>query len=50
MSGTDPAEVAACQDNGYLVRVRRGYFVLRMGQVPSELQALRAGTGQGGRP
>jgi hypothetical protein len=50
MSGIDPAEVAACQDNVYVVRVRRGHFVLRIGQVSPELQALRAGTGQGGRP
>jgi hypothetical protein len=50
MSGTDPAEVAACQDIGYVVRARSGYFVLRIGQVSPELQALRAGTVQGGRP
>jgi len=50
MSGIDPAEVATCQDNGYVVRARSGHFVLRMGQVSPELQALRAGTGQGGRP
>jgi hypothetical protein len=50
MSGTDSAEVAACQDTGYLVRIRQSHFVLRIGQVSSELQVLRAGTGQGGRP
>ena len=50
MSGTDPAEVAACLDTGYVVRIRRGRFVLRIGQVLPELQALRAGAGQGGRP
>lgn len=50
MSGIDPAEVAACQDDGYVVRVRQGHFVLRSGQFSPELQALDAGTGQGGRP
>ena len=50
MSGIDPAEVAACQDTGYFVRVRQGRFVLRIRQVSSELQALDVGAGQGGRP
>jgi hypothetical protein len=50
MSGIDTAKIAAFQDAGYVVSLRQGRFVLRMGQVPSELQALRAGTGQGGRP
>ena len=50
MSGIDPAEVASCHDAGYVVRVRQGRFVLRIGQVSSQLKALRAGTGQGGRP
>lgn len=50
MSGIDPAEVAACQDTGYVVSIRQDRFVLRIGQVSSELQALHAGTGQGGRP
>ena len=50
MSGIDPAKVAAYQDTDYVVRVRSGQFVLRIGQVSPELQALDAGTGQGGRP
>ena len=50
MSGIGPAKVAACQDNGYVVRVRQGRFVLRVGQLSPELQALYAGTGKDGRP
>lgn len=33
LSGIDPAEVAACQDTGYVVRARSGHFFLRMGQI-----------------
>ena len=47
MSGIDPAKVAAYQDADYVVRVRSGHFVLRIGQVSPELQALYAETGQG---
>jgi hypothetical protein len=43
------AEVAARQDNVYVVRVRQGHFVLRIGQVSPELQALHAGTRKDGR-
>lgn len=50
MSRIHSAEVGACQDNVYVVRVRQGRFVLRIRQVSSELKALRAGTGQDGRP
>jgi len=50
MSRIHPAEVGACQDNVYVVRVRQGRFVLLIGQVSPELQALDAGAGQGGRP
>ena len=46
MSGIDPAKVAAYQDTDYVVRVRQGQFVLRIGQVSPELQALYAETGQ----
>ena len=47
MSGIDPAKIAAYQDTDYVVRVRQGQFVLRIGQVSPELQALYAETGQG---
>ena len=46
MSGIDPAKIAAYQDTDYVVRVRQGQFVLRIGQVSPELQALYAETGQ----
>ena len=46
MSGIDPAKIAAYQDTDYVVRVRQGQFVLRIGQVSPELQALYAETGR----
>jgi hypothetical protein len=46
MSGIDPAKIAAYQDTDYVVRVRSGHFVLRIGQVSPELQALYAETGK----
>ncbi len=47
MPGIDPTKVAAYQDTDYVVRIRSGQFVLRIGQVSPELQALYAETGQG---
>jgi hypothetical protein len=46
LSGIDPAKIAAYQDTDYIVSVRQGHFVLRIGQVSPELQALYAETGQ----
>lgn len=46
MSGIDRAKIAAYQDTDYVVRVQQGRFVLRIGQVSPELQALYAETGE----
>jgi hypothetical protein len=32
MSEIDPAEVAACQNTDYVVRIKQGHFVLQIGQ------------------
>lgn len=46
MSAIDPAKIAAYQGTDYAVATPQGPFVLRIGQVSPELQALYAHAGR----